>query len=134
MSPVIRVDDTSPVPPFEQVRAQIATQIAAGLLVPGARLPAVRRLAEDLGLATNTVARSYRELEGAGMVETRGRGGTVVTARRDQARERLLAAAQSYAALARDSGLSPDEALRIVSTALNPTAAAVTTSRVSRSR
>ena len=118
---MITVDSTSPVPPFEQVRAQLATQIADGQLVPGTRLPTVRQLADDLGLAVNTVARSYRELEAAGMVETRGRGGTVVTAGGDQARERLLAAAQRYAALAHDIGLSADEALRLVRTALNPT-------------
>jgi DNA-binding transcriptional regulator YhcF (GntR family) len=117
---MITVDNSSPVPPFEQVRAQLATQIADGLLVPGTRLPTVRQLADDLGLAVNTVARSYRELEAAGMVETRGRGGTVVTAGGDQARERLLAAAQRYAALAHDIGLSADEALRLVRTALNP--------------
>jgi DNA-binding transcriptional regulator YhcF (GntR family) len=118
---VITVDTTSPMPPFEQVRAQLATQIADGALVPGTRLPTVRRLADDLGLAVNTVARSYRELEAAGLVETRGRGGTVVTTGGDQARERLLAAAQLYAALAHDVGLSAAEALRLVRTALNPT-------------
>lgn len=117
---VIAVDGGSAVPPFEQVRAQLAAQIADGLLVPGTRLPTVRQLADDLGLAVNTVARSYRELEAAGMVETRGRGGTVVTTGGDQARERLLGAAQRYAALARDIGLSADEALRLVGTALNP--------------
>lgn len=118
---MITVDGASPVPPFEQVRAQIAAQIADGVLVPGTRLPTVRQLADDLGLAVNTVARSYRELEAAGMVETRGRGGTVVTTGGDQARERLLGAAQRYAALARDIGLSADEALRLVGAALNPT-------------
>jgi DNA-binding transcriptional regulator YhcF (GntR family) len=118
---VITVDSASPVPPFEQVRAQLATQIADGALVPGTRLPTVRQLADDLGLAVNTVARSYRELEAAGLVETRGRGGTVVTPGGDHARERLLAAAQLYAALAHDVGLSAAEALRLVRTALNPT-------------
>jgi DNA-binding transcriptional regulator YhcF (GntR family) len=117
---VISVDGTSPVPPYEQVRVQLAAQIADGALVPGTRLPTVRQLAADLGLAVNTVARAYRELEAAGLVETRGRGGTVVTAGGDQARERLLAAAARYAALARDVGLSADEALRLVGTALNP--------------
>jgi DNA-binding transcriptional regulator YhcF (GntR family) len=115
---MITVESSSPVPPFEQVRAQLAAQIAEGVLVAGTRLPTVRQLADDLGLAVNTVARSYRELETAGMVETRGRGGTVVTAGGDQARERLLTAAQHYAAVVRDIGLSADEALRVVSTAL----------------
>jgi DNA-binding transcriptional regulator YhcF (GntR family) len=118
---VITVDAASPVPPFEQVRAQLANQIADGILVAGTRLPTVRKLADDLGLAVNTVARSYRELEAAGLVETRGRGGTVVTAGGDQARERLLDAAQRYAALAREIGLDAEEALRLVGTALNPT-------------
>jgi DNA-binding transcriptional regulator YhcF (GntR family) len=115
---VITVDGASPVPPYEQVRAQLAAQIADGVLVPGTRLPTVRQLATDLGLAVNTVARGYRELEAAGLVETRGRGGTVVTTGGDQARERLVTAAARYAALAREVGLSPDEALRLVGTAL----------------
>jgi DNA-binding transcriptional regulator YhcF (GntR family) len=120
---LITVDAASPVPPFEQVRSQIAVQIADGVLVPGTRLPTVRQLASDLGLAVNTVARSYRELEAAGLVETRGRGGTVVTAGGDPARERLLGAAQRYAALSREIGLSADEALRYVSSALTPNTA-----------
>jgi DNA-binding transcriptional regulator YhcF (GntR family) len=118
---MITVDGASPVPPFEQVRSQLAAQITDRAILPGTRLPTVRQLANDLGLAVNTVARSYRELESAGLVETRGRGGTVVTAGGDQGRERLLHAAQRYASLARDIGLGPDEALRLVGTALNPT-------------
>jgi DNA-binding transcriptional regulator YhcF (GntR family) len=118
---LITVDSGSPVPPFEQVRIQLAAQIAEGVIIAGTRLPTVRQLADDLGLAINTVARSYRELEAAGLVETRGRGGTVVTSGGDQARERLLGAAQRYAALAHDIGLSAEEALRLVGTALNPT-------------
>jgi DNA-binding transcriptional regulator YhcF (GntR family) len=117
---MIAIDSTSPTPPFEQVRAQLAAQIADGVLVSGTRLPTVRRLADDLGLAVNTVARSYRELEAAGLVETRGRGGTVVTAGGDQAREQLLGAAQRYAALARAIGFSAEEALRVVGAAFNP--------------
>jgi DNA-binding transcriptional regulator YhcF (GntR family) len=115
---MISVDGASAVPPYEQVRSQLAVQIAGGQLAPGTRLPTVRRLAADLGLAVNTVARGYRELEAAGLVETRGRAGTIVTARGDQARERLLAAAQRYAALASEHGISADEALSVVEAAL----------------
>ncbi len=88
----------------------------------GVRLPTVRRLADDLGLAVNTVARADRELEAAGLVETRGRGGTVVTAGGDEAKERLVAAAQQYADLARKIGVGAEEALRAVGTAFNPAA------------
>jgi DNA-binding transcriptional regulator YhcF (GntR family) len=115
---MITIDSGSQVPPYEQVRSQIAAQITDGGLVPGTRLPSVRQLADDLALAVNTVARAYRELETSGLVETRGRGGTVVTAGGDQARERLATAAQHYAKLVRDVGLSADEALRIVGAAL----------------
>jgi len=115
---VISLDAASATPPFEQVRAQLAAGITDGDLVPGTRLPPVRKLADELGLAANTVARAYRDLEAAGLVETRGRGGTVVTARGDRAREQLQAAAQRYAALAHDLGISPDEAVRTVRAAV----------------
>jgi DNA-binding transcriptional regulator YhcF (GntR family) len=77
----IAVNLRSPVPPFEQIRAQIASLISLGTLAAGTRLPAVRSLASDLGLAAGTVARAYKELELAGLVETRRRNGTVVAAR-----------------------------------------------------
>ncbi|MEZ5214395.1 MAG: GntR family transcriptional regulator [Microbacterium sp.] len=57
---MIVIDPASPVPPFEQLRSQIVAEIAADELVPGERLPTVRRLAEDLGVAPGTVARAYR--------------------------------------------------------------------------
>lgn len=117
---MITLDAASAIPPFEQVRAQLAARIADGSLTAGTRLPPVRRMADDLGLAANTVARAYRDLEAAGLVETRGRGGTIVTAGGDRARERLQAAAQRYAALAHDLGISPQEALRVVRTAVDP--------------
>jgi DNA-binding transcriptional regulator YhcF (GntR family) len=113
----LTIDGASSVPPFEQARAQIAAQIANGVLVAGTRLPPVRRLAVELGLAANTVARTYRELEAAGLVETRGRGGTVVTSGGDRARQRLVAAARDYTGLARNLGISSDEAIRTVSAA-----------------
>ena len=57
------VDPKSGSAPFEQVRAQIAAAIDDGWLLPATRLPTVRHLASELGLAVNTVARAYRELE-----------------------------------------------------------------------
>lgn len=50
----------------------------SGVLAPGARLPAIRHLAHDLGVAANTIGRAYRELERAGLVTPQGRHGTVV--------------------------------------------------------
>ncbi|HEY3438386.1 MAG TPA: GntR family transcriptional regulator, partial [Actinotalea sp.] len=90
---LVVIDAASAEPPYEQVRRQIAEAVAGGRLVAGYRLPPVRGLAEDLGLAANTVARAYRELEQAGLVETRGRGGTVVTGAGDERREAAREAA-----------------------------------------
>lgn len=90
------IDPESAVPPFEQVRAQLAHRIANGTLPVGTKLPTVRALAADLSLATNTVARAYRELETAGMIETRGRAGTFVAASGDASRTRVAAAAADY--------------------------------------
>jgi DNA-binding transcriptional regulator YhcF (GntR family) len=120
---VITLDAESAVPPFEQVRAQLAARITSGELIAGTKLPPVRRLADDLGLAANTVARAYRDLESAGLVETHGRGGTIVAAGGDRAREQVLAAAREYAALTRALGVTAGEALSLVRTALDPSGA-----------
>lgn len=72
------IDKTASTPPFEQLRDQLIDQIRRGDLSPGTKLPPVRTLAVDLGLAANTVAKTYRELESSGFVQTRGRHGTVV--------------------------------------------------------
>ena len=80
MSAGITVDLRSAIPPYEQIRSQISSLVALGALAPGTRLPTVRSLAADLGIATGTVARAYKELEAGGLVDSRRRGGTVVTA------------------------------------------------------
>ncbi|GHH06251.1 GntR family transcriptional regulator [Streptomyces lanatus] len=76
--PTVRVDTASPVPPYEQIRAQLATLISSGRLPEGERLPTIRQLASDLGLAAGTVARAYRELENAALIRTRRGAGTRV--------------------------------------------------------
>jgi DNA-binding transcriptional regulator YhcF (GntR family) len=116
---MITLHSDSTLPPYEQIRAQLAAQINDRTLPVGTQLPTVRRLADDLALAVNTVARAYRELEAAGLVETRGRAGTVVRTS-DPALERVHAAAASYATLVRSTGLGTEEALQLVRTALEP--------------
>ncbi len=107
------VDPGTPEPPFEQVRRQVAAGAADGSLPAGHKLPTVRQLAADLGLAVNTVARAYRELEADGVIETHGRRGTFVAAS-VTADDHTRAAAVAYAAGARRAGLSRDQALRLV--------------------
>nr|MDT0659682.1 GntR family transcriptional regulator [Micromonospora sp. DSM 115978] len=115
---MIVIDAASPTPPYEQLRAQLARQIQDRSLAVGTRLPTIRRLAADLGLAVNTVGRAYRELEEAGMIETRGRAGSFVTAAGEQAREQAHRAAREYAAVITSVGIDPTEAIRIVQAAL----------------
>lgn len=115
---MISIEAGSPVPPYEQLRSQLAKQIGDRTLAVGTRLPTVRRLAADLGLAVNTVARAYRELEESGLVETRGRAGTFVAAAGERVREQAQRAAREYAATVTGLGLDREEALRIVAAAL----------------
>ena len=115
----LTVDHSSAVPPFEQVRDGLAAAVRSGGLAPGDRLPTVRRLAADLGLANNTVARAYRELEEAGVVETRGRNGTFVAAQGSgQAMEAALATA-AYVKRLRELGIGADDAVTLVRRALS---------------
>lgn len=115
---MIVIDAASPTPPYEQLRAQLARQIQDRSLAVGTRLPTIRRLAADLGLAVNTVGRAYRELEEAGLIETRGRAGSYVSAAGDQALEQARRAALDYAAIIASTGIDPTEAIRIVEAAL----------------
>lgn len=79
MTVAVRIDETDPTPPYEQLRRQFVVLINSGTLQAGARLPPVRQLAHDLALATGTVARTYQELEKAGLVRSRRGAGTSVT-------------------------------------------------------
>lgn len=102
----------------ERLAFAIAGRIHRGSLVPGARLPTVRALAEQLDLAPNTVAKAYRRLEEDGLIEGRGRLGTFVADRLPAPlpdRERRLAeAAEAFARRARQVRASEAEAVRAV--------------------
>ncbi|MBB5434455.1 GntR family transcriptional regulator [Nocardiopsis composta] len=123
----VEVDPRSPVPPYEQIRTRLLELVRTGALAPGTRLPPIRQLAGDLGVAPNTVARAYRELEAAGVLSSRRRHGTTVT---PEAAERarpgvarggapvggaggptLEAAARAYLEQARRLGRTLDEAV-----------------------
>jgi DNA-binding transcriptional regulator YhcF (GntR family) len=115
---VVDINPDSPVPPYEQVRSGFARQITDRTLPVGAKLPTVRALAAELGLAPNTVARAYRELEESGLIETRGRAGSFVSAAGERSRAQVQQSARGYAELARALGVPDEEALAIVTAAL----------------
>src|SRR3954452_23213118 len=112
----VRVDHYPAGPLFDQLRTQIIDGIRDGRLPPGTRLPTVRELAGQMRLAGNTVARAYRELESAGIVETRGRFGTFV-ARVDPADTAMATAAHTFVSAAKALGIEKGEALRYVEAA-----------------
>ncbi|MFW7413774.1 GntR family transcriptional regulator [Demequina sp. SO4-18] len=115
---LVAITTDSAIPPYEQIRTQVREAVQAGTLAPGAKLPSVRRLAQDLGLAVNTVARAYRELEADGVVETRGRNGTVVSPHGDVTTQAAQQAASAYVAAVRRLGIPDDEARALIDAAL----------------
>ncbi|HET8895722.1 MAG: GntR family transcriptional regulator [Actinomycetota bacterium] len=113
------IDPASPTPPFEQLRSQLLAQMQAGDLAAGTRLPTVRQLASDLGIAPGTVARAYKELEAAGAIETRGRAGTFVAWSPDAGERRIQELATQLAAVARELGVPADRVRAALGAALD---------------
>jgi len=111
---LLTLDPDSPVPPFEQVRVQLAAGINSGSLEQSVRLPTVRELAADLGLAANTVAKAYRQLELAGLIETRGRHGTFVAGAPTAKKALAMRAAHDFMRRMRELGIGNAEALAIL--------------------
>lgn len=108
------IDAGSSTPPFEQLRTQVRDAVSAGALTAGAKLPTVRALADELGLAVNTVARAYRELETDGLIETRGRAGSFVAPQGDAGQQQAQVAAREFVDRARRLGLDDASALELV--------------------
>jgi GntR family transcriptional regulator len=76
----IHISPGDGVPIYLQIVNQVKYLVASGRLASGEDLPAIRVLAERLVINPNTVARAYRELEAAGVVEKRRTTGTYVSA------------------------------------------------------
>lgn len=117
----ITIDGVAPEPPFSQIGSQITAAIGTGELTVGNRLPTIRRLATDLGVAPGTVARAYRELEVRGLLETRGRHGTFVADPEEQRahhRRQLADLADAYASTTARLGIRPADASDLIDQAL----------------
>lgn len=111
---IIRIDASLALPVYEQIRDQVTRMVVSGTMSEGSRLPTIRQLATDLGIAKGTVAKSYALLELDKIVESRGRNGTVVlpldpTLPVDVAE--LDDHAISYMTAARQLGASVDQAI-----------------------
>jgi GntR family transcriptional regulator len=115
----IHITTGNGVPTYLQIVNQVKYLVAAGRLAPGEELPPIRTLAERLMIAPNTVARAYRELEQAGVVEKRSTSGTFVSdagsplARRERLRI-LTERIDALLAEARQFGFSTDEVVELL--------------------
>ncbi len=109
----LTVDIASPVPVYEQIRAQVTELVESGTLGTNTPLPSVRQLAADMQIAPGTVARAYRELEASGMVVCSRWAGTrvaeVAFVPRTERRQRLDEAVGRMVSAARRLGAKDEE-------------------------
>jgi len=115
----IRISASDGVPIYLQIVNQVKYLAASGRVVPGEELPPIRVLAEQLLVNPNTVARAYRELEAAGVVEKRRTAGTFVSeagsplARRERIKI-LTERVDALLAEARQLGIGVSEVVELI--------------------
>ena len=115
----IHISSGDGVPIYLQIVNQVKYLVASGALVPGEELPPIRVLAEKLVVNPNTVARAYRELEAAGVVEKRRTAGTFVSeagsplARRERVKI-LTERIDALLAEARQMGIDVSEIIELI--------------------
>ena len=101
-------------PAAEQIRDQIRGLIAAGSLAADERLPSVRQLAKDLGVAPGTVAKAYKTLESERYLHTRTGGGTRVSATASATPRTVVDAARNLADASIRAQIDLEEATRLL--------------------
>jgi GntR family transcriptional regulator len=98
----------------DQIQDQIRGLITTGMLPAEQRLPSVRQLASDLGVAPGTVAKAYRSLESDGFLVTRIGSGTRVSANASAMPRDVLNSASQLAIASKREGISLEEAVRVL--------------------
>jgi GntR family transcriptional regulator len=115
---LIVVDAHSGVPVYRQIMDQIRFHVASGLLKPGEELPSTRALSAQLAVNPMTISKSYALLEREGLLERRPGLPLVVAAiparkARSEKQDQLRASLAASAAMARQLGLTQEEALEL---------------------
>ena len=106
---MVHLDSRDARPIYNQIVENFRSQIAAGILQPGDKLPSVRELATQLSINPNTIQRSYREMEQQGMIQTLpGKGCFVGQVSKDPDWEKLDSAVAQLQA----QGVSLEEILK----------------------
>jgi GntR family transcriptional regulator len=114
---LFRSNPSSGVPVYLQLIEQVKHALDVGALRPGDQLPAIRRVAEDLVINPNTVAKAYRDLERDGLIDLRQGAAAFVAERGDDGRIAKMKDAQPVLGAALDRlltiGVTPDEIRRL---------------------
>jgi GntR family transcriptional regulator len=121
---LVHVNSSSGIPIYLQIEMQLKHAIAAGALKQGDALPSVRKLASELRINPNTVARTYQNLERDGVIRTVPGGGTFVADNvpgllKSEKIRRLKPFAMTLAVEGTQLRLKPEEILRLVQEALD---------------
>lgn len=109
---IIRLSGSAP--PTDQIRDQIRGLVSSGQLAPQDRLPSVRQLAKDLGVAPGTVAKAYRALEIEGLLATRTGGGTRVSSTVNATPRHVIDAARKLAASSARASIDLDATIQVL--------------------
>jgi len=110
----VRISLSGSAAPADQIHDQVRGLVATGRLAADERLPSVRQLAKDLGVAPGTVAKAYRSLEAEGILVSRTGSGTRVSATASPSTRPVLEAARALAEAGAEDGTSLDETIRIL--------------------
>ena len=114
---IIRIDELSDVPIYQQIRNQIVMGISSGELEAGEQLPTVRALAIEMGINTMTVSKAYQLLKTEGYIMTDRKNGARIRSEIEK-QGRISAANRSelkrIVSEARLSGVPKDEIIKLV--------------------
>lgn len=122
MFETLKVDDSSGVPVWVQIRNYLIFLIRSGQLRPGDTLPTVRQLAVELGVNYNTIHKVYQDLETDGLINSgRGKRSTIADIDRtalELPTSPIDAVVEELVRVARESGCTKQDVITRVEEAL----------------
>ncbi len=116
---IIKINDMSDIPIYQQIRNQIVAGISEGKLEPGEQLPTVRGLATEIGINSMTVNKAYQLLKQEGYVYSDRRNGVCVQKnfiQKEQLSKAAMEELKCIIAEAKIGGMSKETFLQICET------------------
>ena len=116
---MLKIDTGSAVPVYEQLKRQIKLGIVSGEYPPDSRMPSIRKLASQLTINPNTIAKVYRQLESQGFLNSKSGSGFFVKLEQEhigETRKKLLAEmAEEFISKSIELGFTPEELINTLS-------------------